>query len=335
MKFIKNLFKKDERASFLQDIVKKAKADVKTIVLPESDDKRIFEAAEFLTKNKIANIVLLGEVGKINKLANQFGVSLSSVTIHSIDTHKEKYAKRLVQKRKHKGVDKDKAMKLLENNMYYACMMAEMGDVDGIVAGAKYTSKMSFIPALKLLKKKSDTFVSTYFIMAMKERLLLFADPALNINPTSKELGKIAINTAKAAKLLGIEPKIGMLSFSTHGSAHHDMVKKVQKATTYVKRHSDFAVDGEIQVDTALVPHVAKRKSPKSKIQGDANILVFPDLNSGNISYKLVERLAGASAFGPVSYGFKVPMNDLSRGCSSEDIIDLVAITCVEAQRMK
>lgn len=334
MKFIKNLFSKDQRADFLQDIFSKAKADVKTIVLPESEDERVLEAAEFLSKNKIANIILLGEEDQLIKRANECQVSLSKVEFRSLDLKKEKYAKRLVEKRKHKGVDTSKALELLQNPMYYACMMAEVGDADGIVAGAKYTTKMSYIPALQLLKKDSKTFVSAYFIMAMSNRLLFFADPALNVEPSSKELGKIALNTAQSAKMFGVEPKIGMLSFSTHGSAHHKSVEKVQEATAYVKNNSDFVVDGEIQVDTALVTDVAEKKSPNSQIKGDANILVFPDLNSGNISYKLVERLAGASAFGPISVGFKVPMNDLSRGCSSEDIIDLVAITCVEAQKM-
>ena len=332
MEFLRNIFGSNKRNEFIEDMLEKAKEDKKHIVLPESDDTRILQAAEFLTRNGIANITLVGDEKTVFEKATEEKISLNNVKVVSTEENKERYAKAYMKKRRHKGVSTDDARELLNDKTYYATMMVKTGDCDGMVAGASQPTKETFIPSLKVLKDGKDTYVSTYFIMAMDDQILFFADAALNIDPDEEGLAEIAKNTAKAVETYGKEPRIAMLSFSTKGSAHHPLVDEVKEATERVKRTTDYIVEGEIQVDTALVPDIAERKAPDSEIQGDANILVFPDLNAGNISYKLVQRLAGSDAFGPITYGLEKPINDLSRGCDTEDIVDVVAITAVQAQ---
>lgn len=332
--------------SVLDSIKEKAKADVKHILLPEGSEERTVQAARIITDEKIAKVTLLGDEEEIKKVAEKFNVCLCGIDIINplTDPDFEHYANGFYELRKAKGMTPEKARETIKNTLFYACMMIKEGKADGMVSGAINTTGNTLRPGLQIIKMaKGISTISSCFIMEVPKKeygdngLMLFGDCAININPNPDELASIAIATANTAKtLLGMEPRVAMLSFSTKGSAKHEHVDKVTDALAKVKELApELDVEGELQADAAMVPKVAALKAPGSKVAGHANVLIFPDLQSGNIGYKLVQRLAGAEAVGPVSQGFAKPINDLSRGCSIEDIVSVVAITAVQAQAIK
>lgn len=332
--------------SVLDSIKEKAKADVKHILLPEGSEERTVQAARIITDEKIAKVTLLGDEEEIKKVAEKFNVCLCGIDIINplTDPDFEHYANGFYELRKAKGMTPEKARETIKNTLFYACMMIKEGKADGMVSGAINTTGNTLRPGLQIIKMAKDiNTISSCFIMEIPNKeygdngLMLFGDCAININPNPDELASIAIATANTAKtLLGMDPKVAMLSFSTKGSAKHENVDKVTAALAKVKELApDLDVDGELQADAAMVPKVAALKAPGSKVAGHANVLIFPDLQAGNIGYKLVQRLAGAEAVGPVSQGFAKPINDLSRGCSIADIVSVVAITAVQAQAIK
>lgn len=332
--------------SVLDSIKEKAKADVKHILLPEGSEERTVQAARIITDEKIAKVTLLGDEEEIKKAAEKFNVCLCGIDIINplTDPDFEHYANGFYELRKAKGMTPEKARETIKNTLFYACMMIKEGKADGMVSGAINTTGNTLRPGLQIIKMaKGINTISSCFIMEIPNKeygdngLMLFGDCAININPNPDELASIAIATANTAKtLLGMDPKVAMLSFSTKGSAKHENVDKVTAALAKVKELApDLDVDGELQADAAMVPKVAALKAPGSKVAGHANVLIFPDLQAGNIGYKLVQRLAGAEAVGPVSQGFAKPINDLSRGCSIADIVSVVAITAVQAQAIK
>ena len=332
--------------SVLDSIKEKAKADVKHILLPEGSEERTVQAARIITDEKISKVTLLGDEEEIKKVAEKFNVCLCGIDIINplTDPDFEHYANGFYELRKAKGMTPEKARETIKNTLFYACMMIKEGKADGMVSGAINTTGNTLRPGLQIIKMaKGINTISSCFIMEIPNKeygdngLMLFGDCAININPNPDELASIAIATANTAKtLLGMDPKVAMLSFSTKGSAKHENVDKVTAALAKVKELApDLDVDGELQADAAMVPKVAALKAPGSKVAGHANVLIFPDLQAGNIGYKLVQRLAGAEAVGPVSQGFAKPINDLSRGCSIADIVSVVAITAVQAQAIK
>ena len=332
--------------SVLDSIKEKAKADVKHILLPEGSEERTVQAARIITDEKIAKVTLLGDEEEIKKVAEKFNVCLCGIDIINplTDPDFEHYANGFYELRKAKGMTPEKARETIKNTLFYACMMIKEGKADGMVSGAINTTGNTLRPGLQIIKMaKGINTISSCFIMEIPNKeygdngLMLFGDCAININPNPDELASIAIATANTAKtLLVMDPKVAMLSFSTKGSAKHENVDKVTAALAKVKELApDLDVDGELQADAAMVPKVAALKAPGSKVAGHANVLIFPDLQAGNIGYKLVQRLAGAEAVGPVSQGFAKPINDLSRGCSIADIVSVVAITAVQAQAIK
>ena len=332
--------------TFIEKICKRAQEDIKRIVLPEGEEERTIKASETINKNSIAKVILVGNKSEIQKKAAELGVDISGVEIVDPATSEktDTYAKEFFELRKHKGMTVEKASETMKDTMYFGTMMVKMGDADGLVSGAIHATGDLLRPGMQIIKTAPGIkVVSSFFIMELpnneygEDGLLLFADCAVNPNPNSEELASIAISTAENAKLLcNFEPKVAMLSFSSMGSAKHELVDKVVKATEIAKNaRPDLQIDGELQLDAAIVPSVGKLKASGSTVAGYANVLVFPDLQSGNIGYKLVQRFAKAQAIGPVSQGFAKPINDLSRGCSVEDIVNVVAVTAVQAQIKK
>lgn len=327
---------------FIDAIKERAKADKKTIVLPESMDRRTFEAAEKILKEGIANLVIIGTPEEIAE--NSKGLDISGATIVDPfnDPNKQKYIDKFVELRGAKGVTPEIAKETIEKDyMYYACLMCKCGDADGAVSGACHSTANTIRPCLQIIKTKPGTkLVSAFFLMEVpdceygEDGIFVFSDCGLNQNPTAEELAAIAGSSADSFKMLtGKEPKVAMLSYSTMGSAKHDDVTKVQEATKLAKgAYPQLKLDGEMQLDAALVPSVGSSKAPGSEVAGQANTLIFPNLDAGNIGYKLVQRLAKAEAYGPVLQGIAMPVNDLSRGCFSDDIVGVVAITAVQAQ---
>lgn len=320
---------------FIEKMKEKAKENIKTIVLPEAEDIRVQEAAKKITEEGFAKVILIGDNAKINVPNVEIINPLTS------DKFTE-YVEAFYELRKEKGMTLEKANEVLKNPIYFGTMMVKMGDADGLVAGSICSTADTLRPSLQILKTAPGTkLVSSFFIMDVpntnygEEGMFLFSDCGLNTNPNAEELSEIAISSAKSwRELIGTEPKISMLSYSTHGSAPlTDLTSKVIEATKLVKeKDENLLVDGELQLDASIIPSVANQKAPKSEVAGKANILIFPDLNAGNIGYKLVQRLAKAEAYGPITQGIKKPVNDLSRGCSSDDIVGVVAITAVQAQ---
>ena len=330
--------------SLMDAIKQKAKADVKTVVLPKGEETRTVHAAEIIAKEKIANVILLGNEAKIKEAGK--GLDLSGVTIIDPETSPKlaEYAQQFYEMRKAKGMTEEKALATCKDTLYYAVMMIKNGAADGMVSGAIHSTGDTLRPALQVIKTAPGIkIVSSCFIMEVPNKqygddgVMIFADCAININPDAEELAAIAAASAATAKsLAGIDPRIAMLSFSTKGSAKHELVDKVAQATEILKKNEpDLLVDGELQADAALVESVGQLKSPGSPVAGKANVLIFPDIQAGNIGYKLVQRLGGAEAIGPVCQGMARPVNDLSRGCSVEDIVSVVAVTAVQAQSMK
>ena len=330
--------------SFIEDVKAKAKSKMKTIVLPEAEDKRTLEAAEQIKKEGFAKLVLLGNKETVEKDAQSYGFDLSGIEILDPKTSPslDDYVATLVELRKSKGMTEEEARKLLtESNTYFGVMMVKKGDVDGLVSGACHSTADTLRPSLQILKTKPGTkLVSAFFVMVVPDcqygenGTFVFSDCGLNQNPTAEELAAIAESSAESFRfLVGKEPKVAMLSYSTLGSAKHDDVTKVQEATRIAKENNpDLLLEGELQLDAALVESVASLKAPGSKVAGHANTLIFPNLDAGNIGYKLVQRLAKAEAYGPMTQGIARPVNDLSRGCSAEDIVGVVAITAVQCQ---
>ncbi len=329
--------------NFIKSIHQKATKDKKTIVLPESNDERIIKAVAKIIESDIANVILLGNQEEVEALAQKNDVDLTDVKlINPANSDKlEKYSNLYYQKRKHKGITLEQAEETAKDPLYFASLMVEDGDADGKVAGACNVTGDVLRAAIKVIgTEEGISVVSGALVMVLsddnygEDGILVFADCAVNPNPDANKLSEIAISSAQTAQdLAGIEPRVAMLSFSTNGSARHELVDKVSKATELAKENSQFLIDGEMQADAAIVPEVSASKFPDSKLAGEANVLVFPDLQSGNISYKLIQRLAGAEAIGPVLQGIAKPVNDLSRGCSVEDIVNVTAITAVQAQK--
>lgn len=329
--------------SFIEEIKKRAKQEIKTIVLPEAEDIRILQATEIALKEKYANIVLIGNKEKILEKAKTNKVDIEGAKIIEPEKSQdyEKYVNLLYELRKAKGMTIEKAKEFMLDNIYFGMMMVKQGYADGLVSGAVHSTSDTLRPALQILKTAPGTkLVSAFFMMIVpncaygENGVFLFSDSGLNENPDSDALSEIAISSSKSFELLtGKTPKIAMLSYSSHGSAKSELTEKVIKATNLVKEKApDLLVDGELQLDAAIIPEVAEYKAKGSPLKGEANILIFPDLNAGNIGYKLVQRLAKAEAYGPLCQGIAKPVNDLSRGCSSKDIEGVVAITAVQAQ---
>ena len=331
----------------LQDIITRAKANKQRIVLPEGTEERTLRAADKLLADGVASIILIGNKTEISQLAASYGlknIDLATIVDPLNHEKKEAYADLLFQLRQKKGMTPEKAAVLVENPLYLGCLMIKAGDADGEIAGAQNTTGDVLRPALQIVKTAPGiSCVSGAFLMFLKDKsygdngLLVFADCAVMPNPTAAELAQIAVSTAQTTRdIVGADPKVAMLSFSTKGSASHEMVDKVVEATRLAKEMApDLKIDGELQADAAIVDVVAAQKAPGSEIAGKANVLVFPTLEVGNIGYKLVQRLAGAQAVGPILQGIAAPVNDLSRGCSVDDIYKMVAIAANQAIGLK
>ena len=328
--------------NLLNQIKEKAKQSNKHIVLPEGTEIRTIEAASIILKEGLAQISLIGNPDEIKKLADENNFDISKANLINPLKHEKRdtYADLMVEIRKNKGLTKDAALELLNNPLYYSVMMIKAGDADGEVAGAMNATGNVLRPAFQFVKTAPGiSVVSGAFIMILNNKefgedgIMVFADCAVHPNPTAKELAEIAVATGKTTKAIaGFEPRIAMLSFSTKGSAKHEMVDKVVEATKIAQEMApEMQIDGELQADAAIIEAIGQKKAPGSKIAGKANVLVFPTLETGNISYKLVQRMANAEAVGPVLQGMAAPINDLSRGCSVSDIVNLVAITANQA----
>lgn len=325
------------------DVLKeKAKADKKTIVLPESEDRRTYEAAAKILKEGIANIILVGTDEDVKKHGEGLDLTGIQVVDPATSDKTAAYIDKLVELRSKKGMTPEQAKEILLNQyLYYGVMMVKMGDADGMVSGACHSTADTLRPCLQILKTKPGTkLVSAFFLMEVpncefgENGTFVFADCGLNQDPNPEELAAIAASSAESFRsLVGAEPKVAFLSHSTKGSAKHALVDKVVEATKIAKEQNpDLKLDGEMQLDAAIVPSVGAAKAPGSEVAGHANVLIFPNLDAGNIGYKLVQRLAKAEAYGPVTQGIAAPVNDLSRGCSADDIVGVVAITAVQCQ---
>ena len=328
-------------SKFLDRISERARSDKKTIVLPESSDIRVVQAASMVMQRGLANVVLVGDENKIRGLAGDLDLSGVSIVNPSTSEKFDEYVNSFYEMRKHKGITPEKAREIMKSPLYWGVMMVKKGEADGMVAGAVYSTSDALRPALQILKTAPGTkLVSAFFIMVVpdceygEKGVFLYADSGLVENPDADQLSEIAISSAKTfKKLVEAEPKVAMLSYSCYGSAKSELTDKVIEATRLAKEKAPgLLLDGELQVDAAIISGVAKSKAPGSPLQGMANTLIFPDLNCGNIAYKLTQRLAKADAYGPVTQGIAKPVNDLSRGCTAEDIVGVVAITCVQAQ---
>ncbi len=330
---------------FIEKIKERARHDVKTIILPEAEDIRTLKGAELVLKEKYANIVLVGDTEEILNKAKENNINIEQAEIVNPKTSNqyEKYANLLYELRKNKGMTIEQAKELTLNPVYFGMLMVKDEDTkaDGLVSGAIHSTADTLRPALQILKTAPDTkLVSAFFVMVVPDceygenGVFVFGDAGLNENPDADKLSEIAISSAKSFKqLVEKEAKVAMLSYSSHGSAHSELTEKVIEATKMLKqKEPKLIADGELQLDAAIIPEIAKSKVPESPLKGEANVLIFPNLDAGNIGYKLVQRLAKAEAYGPLCQGIAKPVNDLSRGCSYQDIAGVVAITAVQAQ---
>lgn len=326
-------------ASFLQSMITRAKADKQTIVLPEGNDERTLKAAQEIIKLDAAKLIVLGDAAEIEAA----GYDLGDAEIVNPRTSelRDEMAERLHEIRAAKGMTAETALKLMDDALYFGVMLVKTGRADGMVAGACHSTGDVLRPCLQILKTAPGAkLVSSFFVMVVPNCELgdagtfLFSDCALEVQPNDEKLASIAVDSARSWKaLIGSEPQVALLSHSTHGSAKNEDAGKVVRATALAKQLApELALDGELQLDAAIIPEIGESKAPNSSVAGHANVLVFPDLDAGNIGYKLVQRLAKAEAYGPITQGIAAPVNDLSRGCSAEDIVGVIAITCVQAQ---
>ena len=331
--------------NFIQQIHNAAQGTQKRIVLPETGDERILRAACLVQQKNIAEVLLLGEANSLKQKFQKLGLDSSGINFISLVENKEVYADLMLEIRKTKALQKSEALELLKNPLYYGCLMVKSGAADGMVAGAAHSTTDVLRSALSYIKTQQHvSLVSGFFLAVLPAEkkttenknfcpILGLADCAVNPNPNSQQLAEIAINSAATMeKLTQTEPKVAMLSFSTKGSATHKMVAKVSEATKIARQLApDLKLDGEMQLDAALIEEVAQGKAPQSSVAGYANVLVFPDLNSGNIGYKLIQRIGGWQVIGPILQGMAAPVNDLSRGCTIDEIVNLVAITSLQS----
>ena len=334
--------------SFIEEIKERARKDIKTILLPEAEDIRTLEATKMVLEEKYAKVILIGNKERILNKAKENNIDISGTEIIEPETSEKynEYVELLYNLRKHKGMTEEQAKELVKDPTHFGMLMLkdEKSTADGLVSGAVHSTSDTLRPALQILKTKPGTkLVSAFFVMVVpncdygENGTFIFADSGLNQNPNEDELSEIAISSSESFKqLVGKEPKVAMLSYSTKGSAKSELTEKMINATKLVKEKAkSLIVDGELQLDAAIVPEIAKSKAPNSPVKGEANVLVFPNLDAGNIGYKLVQRLAKAEAYGPLCQGIAKPVNDLSRGCSSKDIAGVIAITAVQAQNEK
>ena len=330
--------------SFIEEVKQRARQEIKTIVLPEAEDIRILQATKQILEEGYAKIILVGNEENVRKKAEENKLDIRGAKVvdpnHSEDS--EEYANLLYELRKQKGMTLEKAKELVKDPVYYGMLMVKQGKADGLVSGAAHSTADTLRPALQILKTAPGTkLVSAFFVMVVPDcdygenGTFIFGDSGLNENPDAEALSEIAISSSKSFhQLVQKEAKVAMLSYSTHGSAKSELTQKVIDATNLVKEKApDLLVDGELQLDAAIIPEIAEFKAPGSPIKGEANVLIFPDLNAGNIGYKLVQRLGKAEAYGPLCQGIAKPVNDLSRGCNAEDVAGVVAITAVQAQK--
>ena len=326
--------------AFLESIISRAKADKKTIVLPEGDDPRTLEAAERILSEGIANLVILGDAASIN--ASERNLAGAEIIDAATFEGKAELADKLYEIRKAKGMTPEEALEKINDVLYLGVMLVKTGRADGMVAGACHSTGDVLRPSLQILKTAPGAkLVSSFFVMCVPdcefgaEGTFVFSDCGLEVQPNAERLANIAVSSAASFKsLVGAEPIVAMLSHSSYGSAKNDDAAKVVEATALAKELApDLSLDGELQLDAAIVPEIGASKAPESPVAGRANVLVFPDLDAGNIGYKLVQRLAKAEAYGPITQGIAAPVNDLSRGCNAEDIYGVVSITCVQAQQ--
>jgi len=326
--------------AFLEYIFEKSKKLCKHIVLPEGDDIRTLEAAKVVAEKGIARLTILGDVEPIRRTLKDMGADMTNIkVVDPITSDKTKqYAQDFYEMRKSKGMELDKALTLMKDGMHYGMMMVKTGEADGFVAGAAHSSADTIRPALQIIKCAPGVqTVSSMFFMCRGQETYLFSDCGLNVSPTPEQLADIVLATANTAKSFDITPRIAMLCYSTMGSGIGPDVDMMAKATVLAKEKmaaeykGEYALDGEIQFDAAFVPAIAAKKCPKSPLKGQSNTFIFPDLCAGNIGYKMAERLASMSAYGPILQGIAKPVNDLSRGCSSSDIVATVAITAIQA----
>ena len=331
--------------SFIDGLKDKAKQNIKTVILTESEDKRVLKAAQKVKEEGFAKIILIGNEDDSNKLAKENNIDISGIQIINPETSEkfEEYANAFYELRKAKGMTREKARETLKDNMYFGTMMVKLGDADGLVSGACHSTANTLRPALQILKTAPGTkLVSAFFLMVVPDceygenGIFIFGDSGLVENPTPDELSEIAISSSKSfEQLTGKQSKVAMLSYSTYGSAHSELTEKVIEGTKLLKEKvPDLICDGELQLDAAIIPEIAASKAPGSPLKGEANTLIFPNLDAGNIGYKLVQRLAKAEAYGPLCQGIVRPVNDLSRGCNSDDIVGVVAITAVQSASM-
>ena len=329
------------RSTFIQQIIDSAKARKSNIILPEGSDERVLEAANTINQEGIASITLLGDKQQISEWFGAKGYSLEGIAVINPETSGklQEYADTFHELRKTKGITPEQALAAVKQVNYFGMMIMHAGEADGLVSGAAHSTADTVRPALQIIKSaKKGATVSSFFIMDVNDKTFIFSDCALVENPTSEQLADIAVDSAVSALSYGIPPTVALLSYSTYGSGKSEMVEKVSKAVELAKQKvaEEFAgkgivIDGELQVDSAVVPDVARKKAPGSPLGGEARVLIFPDLNAANIGYKLVQRLAGAGAYGPVLQGLNKPVNDLSRGCYVEDIVGTVALTALQA----
>ena len=329
--------------SFIDDVIERAKANKKTIILPESNDRRILEATEKILKNNIANIILIGSENEIKEDSEGLDISRATIINPVKYPGTEDLANKLYELRKEKGMTREEAHKLLLTDyMYFSCMLVKEGKADGVVSGACHSTSNTLRPALQIIKTAPGVeLVSAFFLMIVPNceygynGTFVFSDCGLEQNPTPEKLADIAYSSSQSFELLtGQKAITALLSHSTKGSAKHEDVDKVVEALKIAQEeYPTLNIDGELQLDAAIIPEVAATKAPNSKVAGHANTLIFPDLDAGNIGYKLVQRLAKAEAYGPITQGINKPVNDLSRGCSANDIVGVVAITALQASK--
>ncbi len=304
-----------------------------TIILAEAEDDRVLSAARVIERKGLAKLILLGDEGRIRRRCRRLGIALeAAVMSYASHPGKERLARTLAELRRHKGLSIAAARRLLATDTkYFAAMLVKTGEADGYVAGNECTTAETLRPALQLFGA-TEGFASSYFLMLCGEQPLLFADCALNISPDARQLAEIGVQSARSARRYAIRPRVAFLSFSTKGSAEHERAAMVREAARLAKRRLPHVpVDGELQFDAAWVPDVARRKAPRSPLKGRANVLIFPSLEAGNIAYKIAARMAGEEAIGPIIQGLRKPVNDLSRGCTVQEIVDVVAITAMDS----